>query len=200
MLSCCALLPANSPIASSVRPDARSTAIHVLILGAVPLLLILLNDFWAYTGTQAPYLDPWFYVSYFLHLKSQLLAFPQVYFGDRVSYTVPGWLLFKLLGPWLGNCVFRLLIIYTAIFSLYFAALRLFDRRTALFACALLVVSPYFLIAFGWSYTDGPAMAYYALSLYLIVRAATSGRWQFAMAGSGVCAALAVSTHFLYLN
>ena len=196
----CKLLPAKTVHASGVRPEARTTAIHVLILGAWPLLLVLVNDFWAYTGTQSPYLDPWFYVSYFLHLKSQLLAFPQVYFGDRVSYTVPGWLLFRLFGPVLGNSLFRLLIIYVAIFSLYFAAVRLFDRRTALFSSLLLVVSPYFLIAFGWSYTDGPAIAYYALSLYLIVRAATADRWRLAMAGSGVCAMLSVSTHFLFLN
>jgi hypothetical protein len=179
-----------------VRPHARD----LLILGALPLFLVLFNDFWAFTGTQSPYLDPWFYVAYFLHLKSQLLAFPHVYFGDRVSYNVPGWLLYKLLGFWIGNYVFRLSIIYVALFSLYFAAARLFGRRAALFASSLLVVSPYFLIAFGWSYTDGPAIAYYALSLYLVVRAATGERWRLAMVGSGACAMLSVSTHFLYLN
>jgi hypothetical protein len=194
------VLSTKSTIASSVRAHAHSNAIHILSLAALPLLLVLLNDFWAYTSTQAPFIDPWFYLSYFLHLKTQLLAFPQVYFGDRISYNVPGWLLFQLLGPWLGNYVLRLLVIYIAIFSLYFAVLRLFDRRTALVSAGLLVVSPYFLAAFGWSYTDGPAIAYYALSLYLIVRAATSDRWRLAMVGSGACATLCVGTHFLYLN
>jgi hypothetical protein len=81
--------------------------------------------------------------------------------------------LYHIFGPWVGNYVLKLSTIYTAIFALYYAVLTLFDESTALISCALISVQPYFLMAFGWDYVDGPGIAYYSLSLLFVLLAAT---------------------------
>src|SRR5580692_9874322 len=99
---------------------SRIRLAHLGILALLPLILALFNDYWAFTSSQSAMIDPWLYTSYFLHLKSQLLAFPTAYYGDRLSSNIPGWLLYHTFGPWVGNYVLKLSTIYTAIFALYY--------------------------------------------------------------------------------
>src|SRR5580692_2222508 len=54
---------------SSLR-ISRIRLAHLGILALLPLLLALLNDYWAFTTSQSAMIDPWLYTSYFLHLKS----------------------------------------------------------------------------------------------------------------------------------
>jgi hypothetical protein len=184
---------------SSLRVS-RIRLAHLGILALLPLMLALLNDYWAFTSSQAPMIDPWLYTSYFLHLKSQLLAFPTAYYGDRLSFNVPGWLVYHTLGPWVGNYVIKLSTIYTAIFALYYAVLTLFDESTALISCALISVQPYFLMAFGWDYVDGPGIAYYSLSLFFVLRATTSHRWRILLFAAGIFTTCLVTTQLLWMN
>lgn len=183
----------------STPPGRRLT--HLGILAIFPFLLAFLNDYWAFTGTQGDgWIDPWLYTSYFLHLKAQLLAFPAAYYGDRLSTNVPGWIIYHLFGPWAGNYVLKLAVIYTAVFALYYAVLTLFNERTALLSAALISVQPYFLTAFGWDYVDGFGIAYYSLSLLCVLRAATSEKWRAWLFAGGVGLTCLVTSHLLWLN
>jgi hypothetical protein len=179
---------------------SRNRLAHLGMLAVFPLLLALLNDYWAFTSSQAGMIDPWLYTSYFLHLKSQLLAFPTAYYGDRLSSNVPGWILYHIFGPLFGNYVLKLSTIYTAVFALYYAVLTLFDEQTALICGALITVQPYFLMAFGWDYVDGIGIAYFSLSLLCALRATTSSRWRMLLFTAGIFTTCLVSTQLLWLN
>ena len=170
------------------------------ILALLPLALLLFNDYWAFTSAQSVFIDPWRYTGYFLHLKAQLLAFPSSYASDRFSDSLPGWFIYQAFGPWVGNYVFKAVVIYTASFATYFAASRLFHPRVALIAGLLVGAQPYYLIAFGWDYVDGICVAYFSLSLLFAFRAAWSNSWRLSLFLAGFFGACAMSAHFLWLN
>lgn len=170
------------------------------LLASLPLMLAFFNDNWAVTSSQSGFIDPWLYTSFFLHLKAQLLAFPGAYYGDRLSVTLTGWLIYQSFGPWIGNFVYKLLVICTASFSLYFTALRLFNRRTALLGGLLVVAQPFFLMAFGWDYVDGIGVAYFSLSLFFVFRASQSSSFKVSMFLAGVFCNCLITSHFLWLN
>jgi hypothetical protein len=182
-------------------PEAsRRYMSHLGILALIPLALAFFNDYWAFTSSQAGMIDPWLYVSYFLHLKPQLLAFPSAYYGDRLSFTLLGWGIYHIVGPLAGNYVLKLLIIYTGVFSLYFSVFKLFNGRTALFAASLASVQPYFLMAFGWDYVDGIGIAYFSLSLLYVVLAVKSEKYQPKLFWAGIWCTCLVSSDMLWLN
>jgi hypothetical protein len=104
----------------------------LVLLACLPAMLAFLNDYWPFTSSQAAFIDPWLYPSYFLHLKAQLLAFPTGYYGDRLSEILPGWALYHLFGPWIGNFILKLSVIYTTAFTAYFLLHDLFGKRVAL--------------------------------------------------------------------
>ena len=144
-------LPHTSRSSHSWREALRDLG----VLAIFPLLLAWLDANWAFTSSQVGLIDPWLYTSRFLHLKAQALALPYGYYGDRISYTIPGWLLYQVFGAFTGNYVLKLLQIYLAIGGLYFLAKVLFNRRTAFLCAALMRVHPYFLMVFGWDYVSG---------------------------------------------
>jgi hypothetical protein len=174
--------------------------VAMALLTFLPTSLAIFNAYWAFTPTQAGWIDPWLYTSYFLHLKTQLLAFPTAYYGDRLSDTIPGWALYHLFGPWVGNYVFKLSLIYTALFAMYFTISRLFDRRVALFSGLLICAQPYFLTAFGWDYVDGIGITYCSLAILFTFRAAQSKRYKLSLFLAGVFCNFLITSHFLWLN
>src|SRR5688572_17160966 len=106
---------------------ARSHIVPLGVLSLLPFLLVVFHDFWGYTSTQSAMIDPWLYTSYFLHLKTQLAAFPDAYYGDRLSAVLPGWLLYQVFGSWLGNHIHKLVVIYAALFAIYYCIRTLFS-------------------------------------------------------------------------
>ncbi len=181
-------------------PNLRTWPLaHLAMLAALPLMLALYNDSWAFTSNSG-FIDPWLYTSYFLHLKAQLLAFPGAYYGDRLSDSIPGWTFYHVFGPWIGNYLFKLAVIYTALFSLYFTIRLLFNERVALLCGLLVGAQPYFLMAFGWDYVDGIGIAYYSLSQYFAFRAARNRSFALSMFWSGFFCNCLITSHFLWLN
>ena len=163
-------------------------------------MLVVFNDYWAFSSAQVASVDRWLYPGYFLHLKAQLLAFPHGYYGDRLSDLLPGWLCYRLFGPFLGNYVFKLTVIYTALFSTYAGLRYLLTERAALIAGLVVCAQPYFLIAFGWDYVDGIGIAYYSLSMFFALRAARSELYRLSLFICGVCCNLLITSQFLWLN
>jgi hypothetical protein len=189
--------------AASQRRSIRLTEAHLANLGLLailPLALVLFNDYWPYTSAYGGFIDPWLYTSYFLHLKAQLLAFPGAYYGDRLSDSLPGWTIYHIFGPWIGNYVFKLTVIWTASFAIYFSTCRLLSKRAALVAGLLVGAQPHFLMAFGWDYVDGIGIAYYGLSMLFAFRAAQSKAYKLSMFASGVFCNCLITSHFLWLN
>jgi hypothetical protein len=164
------------------------------------MMLVVFNDYWAFSSAQVAWIDKWLYPGYFLHLKAQLLAFPYGYYGDRLSVLLPGWVCYHLFGPFLGNYVFKLTVICTALFSTYAGLRYLLTERAALIAGLVVCAQPYFLIAFGWDYVDGIGIAYYSLSMFFALRAARSKTYRLSLFICGVCCNLLITSHFLWLN
>ncbi len=187
-------------------PAASRTRVRAIpwgalgLLASLPFLLALFSDAWPYTPTQSAFIDPWLYPSFFLHMKAQLLAFPWAYYGDRLSDTLPGWCIYRIFGPWLGNYVFKLSVIYTATFALFFAVRQVFHERAALLAVLLLLAEPFFVIAFGWDYVDGIGVAYFSLTLLCLVRAADSDRYRLSLFLAGVFGVCLITSHLLWMN
>jgi len=180
----------------SWRPALRDLG----LLAIFPLVLAFIDDNWAFTSSQTGLVDPWLYVARFLHPRSQALAFPLGYYGDRLSYIVPGWLWYQALGPLAGNYAFKLLDIYMAIGGLYFLVTALLTRRAALLCCALISVHPFFLMCFGWDYVDGAGVSFYTLSLLCCVLAAKSPKYRLRLFLAGALLVSLITTHFLWLN
>lgn len=170
------------------------------LLALLPTWLVLFNDYWPFTSSHGQFIDPWLYPSYFLHLKAQLLAFPTAYYGDRLSDTLPGWAIYHLFGPWAGNYVFKLAVIYTAVFSMYFTLSRLFNRRVALISGLLVCSQPYFLMAFGWDYVDGIGIAFCSLALLFAFRAAQSESNTLPLLFAGIFCVCLITSQLLWLN
>jgi hypothetical protein len=192
----------SEPVASP-RRSIRFNDAHFANLGLLailPLALVLFNDYWPYISSYGGFIDPWLYTSYFLHLKAQLLAFPGAYYGDRLSDTIPGWSIYHVFGPWIGNYVFKLTVISTASFAIYFSICRVLNKRAALVAGLLVGAQPHFLMAFGWDYVDGIGIAYYALSMLFVFRAAQSKAYKLSMFIAGVFCNCLITSHFLWLN
>src|ERR1039458_10381558 len=82
--------PARSPVGALDRGPIASYAARLGILALLPMMLEVFNDYWAFSSAQVASVDRWLYPGYFLHLKSQLLAFPHGYYGDRLSDLLPG--------------------------------------------------------------------------------------------------------------
>jgi hypothetical protein len=181
---------------SQVGPHVGS----LVLIACLPAMLAILNDYWPFTSTQSAFIDPWLYPSYFLHLKAQLLAFPAGYYGDRMSDTLPGWALYHLFGPWIGNFMFKLLAIYTAAFTVYFLLHHLFGKRVAVVCGLLIGGQPYFLMAFGWDYPDGIGITYCLLSLFFVFRAARAESYRLPLFLAGVFFNCLITSQFTWVN
>jgi hypothetical protein len=140
----------------------------------LPWLLILLNRAWIYT---APGIDAWIYYGYFFNFSDYIQFFPEAYFGDRLSWILPGYVLNELFPPLAANLILRLLVYYLAVFSLYGILRGTFGQRAGLLGSVLLGCYLPFLGAVGWNYLDGIGIAYLLLSMYLLTLGANSPRW-----------------------
>ena len=131
--------------------------------------------------------DPWLYLGYFLNFSDYVSSLhPGSYCGARLSFLIPGVVLFKLLPPLAANYVLHLLFYGLGTLSAYWAVSRLFGWRTGLLAALLLGTQPDYVLNMGWNHPSGAAMAYYLATLALTVRAAASPRPLAALAGVGV--------------
>lgn len=154
-------------------PDTRDRSKWVLLL--LPVLLAALNSNWMYS--PAGYIDAWVYTGYFHHLiafKSAL--FPDLYYGSRLPWLLPGYLAYRFLSLYIANYVLHFTFYYAATFSFYYLLKRGFGRWNALIGTILFGTYPAFLAAIGWDYVDGAGITYNLLSLAFIARAAESRR------------------------
>ena len=170
---------------------------EILLLLLLPLLLLLINQIWIFNLNGN--LDPWFYFGYFIRLKQYLIAFPDVYYGSRLSWILPGYLAYSLFSPLVASYVLHLSFYYLATLSLYFILKSSVGRRAAFLASASMGSYAFFLLAIGWDYVDGAGIAYFLITVLMLSWAARKESWAVWMVLAGVFFGALIYTNLIWL-
>lgn len=145
--------------------------IDVLFLIIWPWLLIAVNPTWIFQNS-INYGDAWIYFGYFLNIPEHASYLGNDgsiwYYGSRLTWILPGYLLYRLLPALIANLSLHLLLFYTSIFSVYGTMKLLYDKRVGLFTSMCLGSYSYFLLSIGWDYVDAGGITYCCLLIYLI--------------------------------
>jgi hypothetical protein len=169
---------------SAVRDPAKWLLIFL------PIMLAAANSGWLFTGPG--WIDAWVYFGYFQHLTIyKSILFPNLYYGSRLPWILPGYVAYHLFEPRIANFVLHFAFYYAAIFSFYSLMKRAVGSRNALLATVLFGSYAPFLSAIGWDYVDGAGVTYFLLALAAAARA-TETRPRFwllvaGMAGMAMC-------------
>jgi hypothetical protein len=162
----------------TAKAEDRS-AIAVLL--ALPLLLLALQPGWIFPKHG---IDSWVYHGYFHNYPAYVTRFyPNAYYGTRLSWVLPGYVLYHLLPATAAAIVMHLAVYYTGIFSLYSISKRCLSPRPALMGCLFMGMYYLYVNDTGWDYVDGLGMASYLLTMALLIRGLRSPRctmWMFA--------------------
>lgn len=153
----------------------------------LPLLVLWHRDNALYSPPY--YGDAWFYLGYFrnlLEFKRQF--FYGFYYGSRLSWILPGFLIHSLFSPIVANAVLHLAVQSTATLSM-FSILRLtVGLRSAFLATMVFAVYPWLWVATGWDYVDGAGIAYCLLTMALLTQSAIQPqrKWTLLLAGAAL--------------
>jgi hypothetical protein len=166
----------------------------IWVLLGWPWLLLLLNPTWVVVASFGEWLDPWLYTGFFLNLRHHVHLFPGTYYGSRLSWVLPGYLVHHALGPVAANLVLRLLLFCGTLLCIYLVLRETVSRRAALVAALAMGCSTWFLASIGWDYIDGPANLYFVVSLLLLMYAGKSASWwRTALLAAGMACSACVS-------
>ena len=193
-------MPSESNINRKVAPDLTSTSstgarggpdarFSYAILSALPLALLAVGPNWI---VSTLFNDPWIYFGYYLDLPAHLKTFDGLYYGNRLSAILPGWLVYKILPPVVADVTLHLGLYYASLFAFHEILGRTVGRRSALLAAVLLGTNPFYLDAVGHDYVDGFGIVYSLLSILCLTIAAGSPRWRIFMFCAGICASAMV--------
>ena len=103
------------------------------------------------------YLDPWYYLTYFLNPQISICRWDGLYYTSRLPHILPSALWYQLFQPAFANkiCNFSTLLMMTV--SLYvFSERRILDA----IICSLWVFIPANIASVVWDYPDGTAIAW----------------------------------------
>jgi hypothetical protein len=182
-----------TPRASPASSAGRVGPLVVLLL--FPLVLLGLDHSWAFTSPD--YLDPWFYLGYFLNLPQHMVLFDGSYYNTRLSVILPGYVAYRLLPPLAANYALHLGMYYAGVFSLYLILAQTVSRRAALLAALCMGGSYFFLRAVGWDYVDGYGITYLLLATLALTRAAHGPPRPVTLIAAGAaCAGLVIANAF----
>lgn len=151
--------------------EKHSDVLSLILLFLWPWIILLVVPNWIYFNT-ANLDDSWIYTGHFLNFAEYLKLYPEqnFYYITRLSWILPGYLAYHVLPPLTANLVLRLYLFYMTVFAVY-GTLRYVHERVALVIALLLGGYSYFLLAIGWDYVDGVGLAYFALLVFLLIRA-----------------------------
>jgi hypothetical protein len=166
-----------------------------LLLLVVPAGLLVFEPDWFYSG---PHRDAWVYYGYFQNGVHYLRTFPELYYGSRLAFLLPGFVLHHLFSPELANLVLHVGLWCTAILCFTAAARRWFGVRAALLGAVTLGTQPYFLQAIGWNYVDGFGITCFLVAVAALVHAPGSPRWRGLLLLAGGAAMALPSTNLFF--
>lgn len=185
-----------SPGSADEIPKARRFPVDPAypILALLPWLVLAVNSDWIYNSLVD--IDPWIYFGYFLNYPRYVSAlFPDLYYGTRLSWILPGYCLNALFDPITAKYILHVGFYYLAVLSLYNLLRKEVGARSALVVAVLFGTHSFFLGAIGWDYVDGAGITYNLLALLCVTRAAVSRR-----PGSWLVAAGAAAAAMFYCN
>lgn len=173
---------------TAASPAGERVATVVILL--LPFLLVAANSAWIFTGLK--HIDAWVSFGYFQHLTAyESTLFPDLYYGSRLPWILPGKLAYRLFAPVTANYVLHFTFYYLATFSVFSLLRRAVGFRNALLGTVLFGTYSHFLLAVGRDYVDGAGITYFLLALATAARATESRRqaWLLVsgMAGLAMC-------------
>src|SRR5688500_12479746 len=130
---------------------------HVVLLIVLPLLITLIDPNWIYNPDVLNDVDPWIYHGLFRYFFDFATTSPSNlhYFIERLSWVLPGYVLYKIFAPVLANAILHLAVYYIGLFAIYGTARQLFGKTPAFIAALCLGSYTWFLRATGHDYLDG---------------------------------------------
>jgi hypothetical protein len=161
---------------------------YVAALLLLPLLVVWRqnNATFSHEGS----IDPWIYFGFFQNLvEFKRGLFPGTYFGERLSWLLPGAAIHRLLPALAANYVLHLGVHTVAAAAFFSIVRRTIDARVATLSTLFFTLHSWLWAATGWDYVDGAAIAYGLLSLALLTRAARLERPGLTLLGAGAAAA-----------
>ena len=174
---------------------------YLLSIILLPLIILLLdsNVFFSKAG----WLDSWYYYSYFRHLSEfKNVLFPNTYYGSRMSWILPGYIVNQVFPPLAANYILHLGTYYIAAVSLYFILKTFYSRATASLVVIVFTCNPYLWSAVGTDYVDGFGIACYLLALAILARigSADHSRLRLSLAGAAYAAVIYTNTVWLLFS
>lgn len=187
--------PVDEPAKVHIVPEPPDHMKWLLLL--LPVLLAWANSSWLYNSPSD--IDPWVYFGYFLHfIEFKSTMFPDLYYGSRLPWILPGYLIHRLFDVGAAKYVLHFLFYYGATFSMYGLLKRAVGRRSALLGTIVFGTHAAFLSSIGWDYVDGAGITYNLVGLACIARASAGGRrWLWLMLGGMAGAAMVYTNLFL---
>ena len=176
-----------------VAPDTAP----IVVLIAMPLIMALFGREWLYTSIG--HLDPWYNIGFFMYYHdSTFLA--DHYKLQRLPWLLSGWILYHTLGSLIGNFVLHIGALVVSTVFVYLTLARLVARQSAFLVAAFLTIFIPFHGSGGWDYQAAGSAAYYALTLYLVTRAAQAEDPRNKLIAAGVAYAAALFTTIHLVN
>ncbi|HST11341.1 MAG TPA: glycosyltransferase family 39 protein [Terriglobales bacterium] len=173
----------------------------LLVVLSLPWVVLRFDTTWlfAYATSSFGFIDPWVYFGFFFDLTQHIRVFKGAYFTTRLTWTVPGAVVYHVFSPLTATYVLHLALFYCATLSLYFILKITVSRRVALLATLLMAFHSYFLWSVGWPYIDGAANTYVLLTLAALAFAARSPRPKWWLVVAGALAAKAFYCQFFLI-
>lgn len=172
--------------------------VDLLVITSLPFLLLWSNNTWLFV--KPIFIDRWIYSGFHLHLRALLERYPYTYYASRAPWDISGAIAHHIFAPEMALYVLHFSVLYLAAFSMYAAALTIFESRIgALAAAILLVTEPYLLTSLGYDYVDGAYTACIVLSIASLSCAAIGRHWRAAAFVWGVGILLTVSLYILWV-
>ncbi len=171
-------------------PDSkRIPTSYVIAVVLLPLVVLWRQDNTLFTPSGQ--LDPWFYLGFFRNLANfKRDLFPGTYYGSRLSWILPGYIVHSLFSPLVANCVLHLGVQLVAVASLFSTLRFTVGVRSAFLTAIVFCVNPQLCYATGWDYADGAGIAYCLLTMALLTLAAVepARKWILLLAGMALAA------------
>jgi len=192
---------ANNPRELLATPTAKFDPALLLIL-ALPWVVLYFDTTWlfAYPTSSFGFIDPWMYFGFFFDLTQHIRTFKGAYFTTRLTWTVPGAVVYHLFSPIVATYVLHLLVFYASILPLYLTLKVTVSRPAALLTTTMTAFHSYFLWSVGWPYIDGAGNMYVLLTLACLAFAARSDYPKWWLVAAGAVAAKTVYCQFFLIS
>jgi hypothetical protein len=170
-----------------------------MLIFVLPWLALLTGTNWVLESVGAGYIDPWVYLGFFLDLSGHLRTFGYAYNASRLSWILPGHLIFAAFPPLVARYVLHVGLFYVATFSLYLILKATTSFRAALLSTAFMGFYCFFLFAAGWDYVDGAGITYLLLTILALTYAAVAAHSKIWLTMAGASCAAMVYCHLFLI-